>query len=64
MRPTVVLDSRFDKRALLAADDRQFSALMGEVDVWLEEKEVPIVNTFAKMGGESMNENRALGSKL
>ena len=38
VRPIVVLDSRFNKRALLAADDRQFSALMAEVDLWLKKR--------------------------
>ena len=71
MRPTVVLDSRFDKRALLAVDDRQFSALMAEVDVWLKEEEVPIfarplqaVPVVCKKGGFSLILGEPLAERI
>jgi hypothetical protein len=67
VRPTFALDSRFDKQALHAADDRQFSALMAEVDETLKGKNVPITSRplqaipiICKKGGFSL----ALGEPL
>jgi hypothetical protein len=47
---------------MLAADDRQFSALMADVDAWLKAEDVPIfqrslqaVQVLCKRGGFSLN---------
>jgi len=70
VRSTSVLDSRFDKQALLAADDRQFSALMAEVDVCLKE-EVPIfarplraIPVVCKKGGFSLVLGEPLAERI
>ena len=71
MRPIVVLDSRFDKQVLLVAKDRQFSALMTEVDVWLKKVEAPIfarplraVQAVCMKGGFSLSLGEPLAERI
>lgn len=71
MLPDFVLDSRFDKQALLAADDRQFSAFMEEVNVCLKKEEVPIfarpLQAFpiiCKRGGFSLSLAEPLAERI
>ena len=71
MRPTSILDSRFDKQALLAADDHQFSALMSEVDARLKEEDVPIfarplqaVPVVCRKGGFSLSLGEPLAERI
>ena len=71
VRPIVVLDSRFDKRALLVADDRRFSELMAEVDVRLKKEEVAIfarplqtIPIICQRGGFSLNMGEPLAERI
>ena len=71
MQPPFAFDSRFNKQTLLAADDRQFSALMVEVNEWLQDKEVPIfarslqaVPVVCRKGGFSLILGEPLAERI
>lgn len=71
MERLTVLDPRFEKRALLAADDREFSARMEEVDAQLKVRDIPIfarplqsVPLVCQRGGFSLGLHEPLAERM
>lgn len=71
MQSPTVLDARFDKRSLLAADDREFSARMEEVNAQLKDRDIPIfqrplqaVPIVCQRGGFSLGLHEPLAERM